>query len=244
MKIYRSNDTVTIEGYVNAVERNSKPLYQRGMYFVERIAAGAFARALKRAGKVKVLLNHDWSRELGDTTSNLELEEDSIGLKARFTTSDPEIVREAENGDFVGWSFGYKEIPEAVEQFYDSESKLPLRKVNDLNLLEVSILNRKKTPAYAGTLVNVRDDGIEEKEEVFFGQESDDAVDVKIEVREYESEPKAKVVKEAAPEVEEVRAEEPEAEQPKEETPEVKEVSSEYYAGYRNMIAEMRKSNR
>lgn len=240
MKIYRSNDTVTIEGYVNAVERNSKPLYQRGMYFVERIAAGAFARALKRAGKVKVLLNHDWSRELGDTTSNLELEEDSIGLKARFTTSDPEIVRDAENGDFVGWSFGYKEIPEAVEQFYDSESKLPLRKVNDLNLLEVSILNRKKTPAYAGTLVNVRDDGSEEKEEVFFGQESDDAV----EVRELESEPKEEVVEEAAPEVEEVRAEEPEAEQPKEEAPDVKEVSSEYYARYKNMIAEMRKSNR
>ena len=241
MKIYRSNDTVTIEGYVNAVERNSKPLYQRGMYFVERIAAGAFARALKRAGKVKVLLNHDWSRELGDTTSNLELEEDSIGLKARFTTSDPEIVRDAENGDFVGWSFGYKEIPEAVEQFYDSESKLPLRKVNDLNLLEVSILNRKKTPAYAGTLVNVRDDGSEEKAEVFFGQESDDAV----EVREIKEETTVEeIVEKVVDEIVEERAEEPEAEQPKEETPEVKEVSSEYYAGYRNMIAEMRKSNR
>lgn len=236
MKITRSKDTVTIEGYVNAVERNSKPLYQRGVWFVERIAAGAFSKAIKRAQNIKVLLNHDWDKELGDTNSNLELEEDSIGLKARFTTSNPEVVRDADNGDFVGWSFGYKEIPEAVEQYFDNEAGLPLRKVNDLNLLEVSLLDRRKTPAYAGTLVNVREDGSEEKEEVFFSQEEEDSVELLARELEEEVEPSCEV---------EVRAEEPEAkEEPKEEAPEVKEISSDYYAGYRNMIAEMRKSNR
>ena len=239
MLVTRSGDTVTIEGYVNAVERNSKPLYERGVRFVERIAAGAFSRALKRAGVVKVLLNHNWDRVLGDTNSNLELEEDAIGLKARFTTSDPEIVREAENGDFVGWSFGYKEIPEATEQFFDNESGLPLRKVNDLNLFEVSILNRKKTPAYAGTLVNVRDDGSEEKESIFYAQESEDAIEVR-ELKE-EAEAEAEDTTGAAADVEETRSEEQAEEVKEEPAPEIKEVTSEYYASYKNMIAEMKK---
>ena len=237
MRIYRSAENeVTIEGYVNAVERNSKPLFERGMRFVERIAAGAFAKAIRKAPVVSVLLNHNPNRELGNTNGTLELEEDNIGLKARFTTSDPEVVADANNGDLVGWSFGYRDVPGGTEQLFDAETGLPLRKVNDLELFEVSILNRKKTPAYAGTLVNVREDGSEDKTEVFFAPETDDEAEAK----EAPAEDKPEEVTEEITE-ERAEAEATPEEEAHEEAPEVKEVTSEYFASYKNMIAEMKK---
>lgn len=231
MKVYVRADKVTIEGYVNAVERNSKPLFERGVRFVERIAAGAFSRAISRAPIIQVLLNHDQTRVLGDTETNLELEEDAIGLHARFTTSDPEVVEDARSGNLVGWSFGYKDRADGIEQMIDPETGLPLRKVEDLDLFEVSLLNRKKTPAYTGTLVNVRDDGETEEVKVMFSEVSED----KIEIREAEEETAEEPIEE--------RSEEPGTEEPsKAEEPEpVKEVSSDYYARYKNMIADMKK---
>lgn len=158
MKIQIREDSVTIEGYVNAVERASKPLNSRLGKFVEKICAGAFKRALARADDVRILLNHDWSKDLGGTKSGeLELEEDNIGLHARATITDPEVIKDARNGDLVGWSFGFDD--REVENSRDDETGLPFRKVKDLDLAEVSLLNRRKSPAYVGTLVNVRDDG-------------------------------------------------------------------------------------
>lgn len=221
MKIYIRADSVTIEGYVNAVERNSKPLNERGVTFIERIAAGAFKRAIARAKDIRILLNHNWNRDLGGIADgNLELEEDNIGLKARATISDPEVVADAKRGDLVGWSFGFDDVDEGVKQLRDEETGLPLRKVNDLELFEVSLLNRKKSPAYAGTLVKVRDDGSEEERKILFSEEYSE----KIEIREEPQE----VTQEETPEVKDP---EPEKE------PEVKEVSSDYYARYKNMIA-------
>ena len=86
MQINIREDAVEIEGYVNAVERNSKPLLSRMGKFIERIKAGAFARALQRNDDVHVLLNHDWQRDLGSTKQgNLELAEDNIGHRAKCT---------------------------------------------------------------------------------------------------------------------------------------------------------------
>ena len=221
MKIFIRADSITIEGYVNAVERNSKPLNERGVTFIERIAAGAFRRAIERAKDIRILLNHNWDKDLGGLKDgNLELEEDNIGLKARATITDPEVVADAKRGDLVGWSFGFDDVDEGVKQLRDEETGLPLRKVNDLELFEVSLLNRKKSPAYAGTLVKVRDDGSEEERKILFSEEYSE----KIEIREETPE----VTKEETPEVKD-----PEPEK----DPEVKEVSSDYYARYKNMIA-------
>lgn len=155
MKISIRADSVEIEGYVNAIERNSKPLMSRMGQFIERICKGAFKKALKRNDDVKILLNHDPSRELGSTKQgNLELEEDNIGLKARAIITDKEVVDKARSGDLVGWSFGFtdREVENTIER------GMPLRAVKDLNLEEVSILDRTKTPAYDGTLIMARDD--------------------------------------------------------------------------------------
>ena len=55
MKINIRADSVEIEGYVNAIERNSKPLWSRMGQFIERICKGAFKKALKRNDDVKIL---------------------------------------------------------------------------------------------------------------------------------------------------------------------------------------------
>lgn len=183
MKIKIRSDSVTIEGYVNAVERNSKPLNSRIGKFIERICKGAFSNALKRNEDVHVLLNHDWNRDLGSTKQgNLELTEDNIGLHARAVITDRDVIEDAKKGNLVGWSFGFEDIePNGVENGIDSETGLPLRKVRDMNLHEVSILNRKKSPAYDGTLIMARaDDDIH-----YFGESFIDEIEVEeLETRE------------------------------------------------------------
>lgn len=153
MVIVTREDTVELEGYVNAVERNSKPLLSRMGKFIERICKGAFKKAIERNDDIHILLNHDWNKDLGSTKQgNLELYEDSIGLKARAVITDPEVVEKAKNGDLIGWSFGFSDVD--VENTV--ENGLPTRAVKELDLYEVSVLDRQKVPAYEGNLITAR----------------------------------------------------------------------------------------
>lgn len=154
MKINIREDSVEIDGYVNAVERLSKPLNSRIGQFRERIKAGAFQRAIERNDDIHVLLNHDINRDLGSTKQgNLDLHEDSIGLRAKATITDAEVVEKAKRGDLVGWSFGFTDRD--VEP--TEENGVYTRNVKDLDLYEVSILDRSKVPAYDGTIIQARD---------------------------------------------------------------------------------------
>lgn len=174
MEIRIKKDSVEISGYVNAIERKSKPLWSRVGQFVERICKGAFARALKRNDDVRILLNHDPERDLGGTKDgNLKLEEDNIGLRAEATITDPEVVEKAKKGNLVGWSFGF--VDRDVENKRD-EDGMPLRDVKDLDLIEVSILDKSKIPAYDGTLVAVR---AEDDSSIFFGESFEDEIQVR-----------------------------------------------------------------
>ena len=174
MKVSIRADSVLIEGYVNAIERDSKPLMSRIGRFIERICKGAFSNALKRNDDVHVLLNHDWSRDLGSTKQgNLELTEDNIGLHARAVITDSDVIEKARRGDLVGWSFGFADLPDGVEQ--GQADGLPLRKVRDMDLREVSILDRTKTPAYDGTLIMARAEG----DTQFFGEAFLDEIEIR-----------------------------------------------------------------
>lgn len=73
----------------------------------------------------------------------------------------------------MGWSFGFYDVPEGVENGIDTDTNLPLRKLRDLDLREVSILDRTKTPAYDGTLIMARDDEVR-----YIGEELIDDVTV------------------------------------------------------------------
>ena len=227
MKVNIRADSVEIEGYVNAIERNSKPLWSRMGQFIERICKGAFKKALKRNDDVKILLNHDKKRELGSTKKgNLELEEDNIGLHARAIITDPEVVQKARNGDLVGWSFGFKDrdVENTIER------GMPHRAVKDLDLEEVSILDRSKRPAYDGTLIMARDD---DEELHFRGEDFIDDVIIREETP----------VEEVQASVEEVH---PSVEEPPkvEEQPKQQEVVEDRhtidYSKYEAMIKEMK----
>lgn len=173
MQIIIRADSIEIDGYVNSVERKSRPLMSRMGKFVERICKGAFKRSLDRDDNVQLLLNHNPSRVLASTKDgNLELTEDNIGLRARATIADPEVITKARNGDLTGWSFGF--MDRDVEQTRD-EYNMPLRNVRDLDLKEVSLLDRSKTPAYDGTLISVRAD----ESEMFYGDSFVDEINVR-----------------------------------------------------------------
>lgn len=155
MEIRIKDDAVELDGYVNAVERLSKPLQSRIGQFVERIKKGAFKRAIERNDDVHILLNHDWSCDLGSTkVGNLKLTEDAIGLRACAKIKDKDVVNKARSGDLVGWSFGFSDRDVDTHD----EGGMTTRDVKDMDLYEVSILDRSKTPAYDGTLVSVRAD--------------------------------------------------------------------------------------
>lgn len=222
MEIRVKEDSVEIEGYVNAIERNSKPLSSRVGKFIERICKGAFKRAINRNDDIHILLNHDWKRDLGSTKQgNLELEEDNIGLKAKAKIADPEVVKKARNGDLIGWSFGFtdRDVANSIER------GMPLREVKDLNLEEVSILDRTKVPAYDGTLIMARDDS----DEVHFrGEDFIDEVSIR----------------EETPTEEKVQEEPKVEEQPQEPEPKQQEVVKEIdYSEAENLIKEMKEEN-
>ena len=165
MKIEVRNDCVVITGYVNAVERLSKPirenLHGKVRTFLERIRAGVFHNALKRNDNVLVLLNHDENRVLASTADgNAVLEEDNIGLRAEITITDEEVVQKARDGKLSGWSFGFV----CLDDVLTTEGNDEIRTVTDLELLEVSILDDTKRPAYYGTSIETREGGARMKE--------------------------------------------------------------------------------
>ncbi len=152
-------DSVRITGYVNAVERLSKPiretLHGKIMTFFERIKAGVFRKALKR-NKVLVLLNHKAERVLASTEDGSAiLEEDNIGLKADITITDQEVVQKAREGKLSGWSFGFIANDDEITE----EGENQIRTVTDMDLIEVSILDDTKSPAYYGTSIESREGG-------------------------------------------------------------------------------------
>jgi HK97 family phage prohead protease len=157
MKVEVREDKVVITGYVNAVERFSKPIREKlkgkVRIFIERIKSGVFRTALKRNDDVKVLLNHNHNRILATTKDgSAKLEEDNIGLRAEVTITDKEVVEKAKNNQLVGWSFGFYANSDEIGQDGDNET----RTVTDLDLIEVSILDDTKSPAYYGTSIEAR----------------------------------------------------------------------------------------
>ncbi len=159
MRIELRNDKVVIDGYVNAVARDSRPIRDKatGERFVEQIVPGVFKRALER-NEVLLLLNHDKNRKLGSTETNLTLYEDEIGLRAHAVIDDAEVIEKARLKKLRGWSFGFKERDASEETM---PSGMKRRFVEDMDLLEVSIIDERKIPCYRGTSIEARAEGNE-----------------------------------------------------------------------------------
>ena len=156
MQIELRENKVIIDGYVNAVERESNLLRDTEGQFVEIVKAGTFGRALERAKAigqpVKVLLNHHMDKTITvSTADDCVLTEDSIGLHIHLETEEPEVIQRANDDALVGWSFGF--LPLAQSMIAGNPRRRELR---DINLIEVSLLDKTKRPAYDGTSVEVR----------------------------------------------------------------------------------------
>lgn len=151
MKIeLRSDGIVHIEGYVNAVCRDSRPMLGNdGRYFVEQVEEGVFGRALE---KNTVVPMHNHERAIEDC-KNFSLHEDAIGLYASFDTNDGIIRRKAEKKELRGWSFGFSD---AVSRWETRTDGVPRRYISDLTLREISLIDNDRLPCYKGTTVSVR----------------------------------------------------------------------------------------
>jgi HK97 family phage prohead protease len=154
----RADNSIHIEGYVNAVERDSNIINVPSVgRCVEQIRAGAFGRALGSGADVAILENHDTSRKLGSTSQgNLKLCEDNIGLRASADITDADIAGKARRGELKGWSFGFICTDSEIEQ---RAGNVPRRIVKGMTLSEVSLIDGAYKPCYNGTLVEVRSEG-------------------------------------------------------------------------------------
>ena len=187
MRIEIRNDSVILDGYVNAVARDSRPMLdERGEKFVEQISPKTFQRALEKSDDVLCLLNHELSRVLGSTKQgNIELFEDNIGLRAICKITDAEVIEKAKANRLRGWSFGFEALKEHEEPL---ENGLKRRFVDEMNLAEVSIIDEHKIPCYVGTSIEMRADKeakLEYRGEDFKAKIIDET-DRKIDYSEYE----------------------------------------------------------
>lgn len=155
MKVTVRKDRVIVDGYVNAVDRFSRPLFDNAIgRFVEKILPNVFKRAIAKAKDIEVLLNHDESRKLASTADGTaKVYEDNVGLRAVVEISDPEVIEKARAGKLRGWSFGFTE---PTDERLTRTDGLIERTVKSLSLHEVSIIDDKALPAYIGTSIETR----------------------------------------------------------------------------------------
>jgi HK97 family phage prohead protease len=175
MRIEIRSDSVLLDGYVNAVGRDSRPIITPHGKVVEQIEPRAFQKALDRADNVDLLLNHDKNKKLGSTKDgNLELYEDNIGLRAICTITDPDVIQKAREKKLKGWSFGMYTNKDEIEERAEN---IPRRHIRDLDIFEVSIIDNRMSPCYVGTSIEQR-----AEQEVIAEQRGDEFRAVTVEV--------------------------------------------------------------
>ncbi|HKD60538.1 MAG TPA: HK97 family phage prohead protease [Terracidiphilus sp.] len=136
------------------------PEYDLG-YFSEKIAPGAFTRALEEKQDVRCLFNHNPDNLLGRTKNRtLSLADSSDGLQYDCDT-DPEtsvgrdVVRMIERGDLDGCSFAFVVRKDNWSDEFDGAGRYvrTVRTIEDLDLYDVGPVTY---PAYTETSVGIR----------------------------------------------------------------------------------------
>jgi len=167
MKVEIRADHVVIEGYVNAVGRDSRPLPAPKGRFLEQVVPKTFQRAIERAKNIEVRFNHQ--KVLGSTTGGeLELREDNIGLYAKARIMDAEVMEKARKKELRGWSFGFIKNTNG-DRWETDQNGVERRYLEDIELREVSILD--KTPAYTATSIEMRGEDELISEQRYFDDE-------------------------------------------------------------------------
>lgn len=124
------------------------------MRAVERIARGAFSRAVKEGDDCRACFNHDPNMLLGRTSSGtLRLSEDETGLRYENDLPDTQLARDVaelvDRGDVNGSSFGFVVEQESWRESEEPDGKrVAVRTIESVRLLDVGPVTY---PAYAST---------------------------------------------------------------------------------------------
>lgn len=161
MKAELRADGLHISGYVNVPGRESRPVMTPRGRVIEIIEQRAFARAIERAGEVRMLLDHDRNHVLADTSDGtLKVKEDEVGLRAESVVTDEAVIAGAKEGRLKGWSFNMKNVVDSIEERAEG---LPIRHVKDFDMDEITLV-MNKVPVYSSTSIEVRAGSEEEVE--------------------------------------------------------------------------------
>lgn len=150
--------SLTVSGYVNKTEQLSQVLGSTKR-FVEKIAKGAFNKAIKNAPNgIDFLAEHN-SRQILSTTKNgsLRLKEDETGLymeaKIVPTSYGKDYFELINSRVLQNMSFGFRTIKDSWKA---TASGIFERTIEELELFEISVV---RNPAYSQSTISAR--GIE-----------------------------------------------------------------------------------
>jgi uncharacterized protein len=123
--------------------------------FKEEVAPEAVARTIEK-DDIRALFNHDSNYVLGrNKAGTLRLAPDERGLGFEIDIPETQWARDLQEsikrGDITGGSFGFRVNN---EQWNSEKGKIPVRRLLDISLRDVSIVT---FPAYPQTSVKTRD---------------------------------------------------------------------------------------
>jgi HK97 family phage prohead protease len=165
----RADGGKTLVGYGAVYHRADVPgsEYRLAPDIVERIAPGAFDRALKENQDVRGLYNHDPNMLLGRSAAGtMRLSSDKTGLRYEIDLPDTQVGRDVAasvaRGDLTGSSFSFRINGKAGQRF-EKANGYDVRHIVDCDLYDCGPV---VFPAYSATSTAVRsaddcDDAIE-----------------------------------------------------------------------------------
>ncbi|MGE7586480.1 HK97 family phage prohead protease [Peribacillus sp. NPDC101480] len=175
-----SDETLTVSGYVNKTGQLSNILGVTKR-FVEKIAKGAFTRAIQSSSRdIEFLAEHNSKLILASTRNDsLKRTEDEQGLYMEATitptTWGKDYYELINSGIHRNMSFGFRTIKDSWKLI---ETNLYERTIEELELFEVSVV---KNPAYSQSTIAAR--GIDLVEDVEIPAEPEVEVQESEEVR-------------------------------------------------------------
>lgn len=128
-------------GHAAIFEVDSKPIYENGIWFIERLAKGSFSKALSTDPDVTFNVNHDDSQLLGRTENgSLELSEDNIGLAFKVKLPDTTLARDTwemvNEGLTVDCSFAFAMDPnDSGNETWTMRGNKDIRTINRIGYL-------------------------------------------------------------------------------------------------------------
>jgi HK97 family phage prohead protease len=163
----------TVRGYAAVYDSpwNQDLIEQMG--YVEKIARGAFRKALGRAGNVPLLVQHE-RRDMLATTRNksLRLKDEAKGLYFEAdlpnTSLGNDVLEQIKRGDIWGMSYGMASDPQTDSTYTQNPPQRTIHNVQ--RLLDVTLTYE---PSYEAATVELRSQGFVAlpMQELFVGAE-------------------------------------------------------------------------